>query len=172
GLTPDDKNRRTSFRFNGGKKAGNFSVNYGLNYVLQNYDIANEAGFANLFPSAYNGSIFFLVMQTASNIPLLSYKDWQNNKFAQYSNYYNEFAVNPYWLIGNIRSRGRTDNIIGDIDLSYQFFPWLKASARVSSNLSFNNQDNTQAPVVVTDWAHANRNATQYSNVNGNVFND
>jgi Outer membrane receptor proteins, mostly Fe transport len=172
GLTPDDRNRRTSFRFNGGKKAGNFSVNYGLNYVLQNYDVANEAGFANLFPSAYNGSIFFLVMQTASNVPLLSYKDWQNNKFAQYSNYYNEFAVNPYWLIGNIRSRGRTDNLIGNIDLSYQFFPWLRASARVSTNLSFNNQDNTQAPVIVTDWAHQNRNPTQYSNISGSVFND
>ncbi len=171
GLMPNDENRRTSFRFNGGKKSGNFSVNYGLNYIQQNYDVVNEAGFAGLFP-AYNGSIFFLVLQTPDNVPLTSYKDWRNNKFAQYSNYYNEFAVNPYWVIGNIRQRGREDDLIGNLDLNYQFASWLRASVRLSSNLGFSNFKNTQAPVVVTDWAAANRNSTQYSNRPGRVFDD
>ena len=172
GLMPHDENRRTSFRFNGGKKVGGFSINYGLNYVLQNYNVVNEVGLANLLPSAYNGSIFFLIMQTPSNIPLLSYKDWQNNKFAQYSNYYNEFAINPYWIIGNIRQHGREDDLLGNLDVSYQFRPWLKANARLSSDVAFSNFENTTAPVIVTDWAAANRNATQYSNRPGNVFND
>jgi len=171
GLMPNDENRRTSFRFNGSKKAGNFSVNYGLNYIQQNYDVVNESGFAGLFP-AYNGSIFFLVLQTPDNVPLTSYKDWRNNKFAQYSNYYNEFSVNPYWVIGNIRQRGREDDFIGNLDLNYQFFPWLRASARLSTNLAFANFKNTQAPVTVTDWAAANRNSTQYSNRPGRVFDD
>ena len=43
-------------------------------------------------------------MQTASNVPLLSYKDL-NSKFGQFSNYYNEYAVNPYWLIDNVRQK-------------------------------------------------------------------
>ncbi len=171
GLVPDDINRRTSFRFNGGKKVGNFSVNYGLNYILQNSDVVNEAGFQTTFPGAYDGGLFLLVEQTANNIPLLDYKD-QNSKYGQFSNYYNEFAVNPYWLIQNIRSKQRQDDILGSIDVNYQFFPWLKASARVSSNLSFTNQSNTNAPVVVSDWAVANRNATQYSNRLGTVFTD
>ena len=172
GLMPDDENRRTSFRFNGGKKYGKFSVNYGLNYVLQNYDVVNEAGFATLFPNAYNGSIFFLIMQTPGNVPLLQFKDWQNDKFAQYSNYYNEFAVNPYWVIGNIRQHGRQDDFIANVDASFQFTPWLKATTRLSTNLAFSNFQNTQAPVVVSDWAAANRNATQYTNRPGSVFND
>jgi TonB-linked SusC/RagA family outer membrane protein len=169
GLMPDDENRRTSFRFNGGKKVGNFSINYGLNYVLQNYDVVNEAGMAGLLP-AYNGSIFFLILQTPSNVPLLDYKDWRNNKFAQYSNYYNEFAVNPYWIIGNLRQRGREDDLIGNIDLGYQIVPWLKANARVSTNLAFTNFKNETAPIVVTDWAVAHRNATQYTNRPGNTL--
>jgi TonB-linked SusC/RagA family outer membrane protein len=172
GLVPDDENRRTSVRFNGGKKYGNFSVNYGVNYIQQNYDVVNEAGFQNSFPSSYNGGLFFLVMQTPSNVPLLDYKDWQNGKFAQFSNYYNEYAVNPYWLIGNIRQKGREDDIIANIDVNYQFLPWLRATARVSTNLAFQNFKNTNAPVVVSDWAAANRNATQYSNRPGIVFND
>lgn len=171
GLMPNDENRRTSFRFNAGKNYGRLSVNYGLNYVLQNYDVVNEAGMANLFP-AYNGSIFFLVMQTPSNVPLLDYKDWKNSKFAQYSNYYNEYAVNPYWIIGNLRQKGREDDLIGNLDVHFKIADWLTANARLSTNLSFNNFKNTTAPVVVTDWAAKNRNATQYSNRPGSVFDD
>ena len=173
GLMPGDENRRTSFRFNSGKKVGNFSVNYNVNYTLQNYDVVNEAGVAGLFPSTYGGSIFFGVLQTADNIPLLNYKDWRNDKFSQYSNYFNGYSVSPYWSIGNVRQRGRSDNLIGNIDVNYQFFTWLKASARLSTNLSFSNYKNSTAPIFVTDFQKANRDGVQYgSDRPGNVFND
>jgi TonB-linked SusC/RagA family outer membrane protein len=171
GLIPDDVNHRTSLRFNGGKKYGKLSVNYSLNYILQNSDVVNEAGFQNSFPGSYDGGLFFLVMQTASNVPLLNYKNL-NSKFGQYSNYYNEYAVNPYWLIDNIRARTRQDDMLGSIEANYQILPWLKASARLSATLAFANTKNTNAPVVVTDWAVANRNATQFSNRPGSVFDD
>ncbi len=171
GLVPDDVNRRTSFRFNGGKTYGKFSVNYGLNYILSNFDVVNESGFQLSQPGAYDGGLFFLVEQVANNIPLLSYKDL-NSKYGQYSNYYNEFALNPYWLIKNIRSKGREDDILGNIAVNYQLFPWLKATARISSNLSFTNESNTNAPILVTDWAAANRSAVQYSNRLGLVSTD
>jgi TonB-linked SusC/RagA family outer membrane protein len=171
GLMPEDEARRTSFRFNSGKNYGRLSVNYGLNYVLTNYDVVNENGLASLFP-AYNGSIFFLVMQTPSNVPLLDYKDWRSSKWGQYNNYYNEYSVNPYWIIGNVRQKGRTDDLIGNLDVSFKITDWLKASAKLSTNLSFSNYKNTTAPVVVSDWVAANRNATQYSNRPGSVADD
>lgn len=168
GLVPDDVNRRTSLRFNGGQTYGKFSVNYGLNYVLQNSNVVNEAGFQNTFPGAYDGGLFFLVEQTANNVPLLSYKDL-NSKYGQFSNYYNEYAVNPYWLIDNIRQITRQDDILGNVNANFQVFPWLKATANVSSNLSFIGQTNTNAPVMVSDFAAANRSATLYSNRLGAV---
>jgi TonB-linked SusC/RagA family outer membrane protein len=171
GLVPDDVNNRTSIRFNGGKKYNKFSVDYGLNYILQNSDVVNESGFQNSFPGAYNGGLFFLVLQTPSNVPLLDYKDL-NSKYGQFSNYYNEYAVNPYWLIKNIRTKNRQDDIIGNITANYQFASWLKGTVRVSSNLTFNNSKSTNAPVVVSDWAALNRNATQYSQRLGSVFED
>lgn len=172
GLMPGDKNRRTSFRFSGGKKAGRFSINYGLNYVLQNYSVVNEAGLASLYPGSYNGSIFFLVLQTPSNIPLLSYKDWRNYKYAQPSNYYNEFAANPYWIIDNIRQNGREDDLIGNIDLGFQFTPWLKGNVRVSSTLAFTNFQNSTSPLILSDWAQQHRSPNSFSNQPGNVFTD
>jgi TonB-linked SusC/RagA family outer membrane protein len=171
GLVPDDVNHRTSLRFNGGKEWNKLTVNYSLNYILNDFSVVNEAGFQNSFPSAYDGGLFFLVMQTASNVPLLQYKDL-NSKFGNFSNYYNEYAVNPYWLIANIRSQGTTNNLIGNVQADYKIEPWLKATVRLASNLSFGQGENTNAPVIVSDWAAANRNATQYSNRPGSVSND
>lgn len=174
GLVPDDKNHRTSFRFNGSKKYDKFSAGYGLNYVLSNYNIVNENAFQTTFPDAYAGGLFFLVMQTSNNVPLLDYND-PNNKFADFSNYYNEYAVNPYWLIDNIRQTGRQDDLNANLDLNYQLFPWLKASTRLSTNVSFQGFQSTNAPVEVSDWAQTSgffgrpRNSTQYSDRPGYV---
>ncbi|MEO5563470.1 MAG: SusC/RagA family TonB-linked outer membrane protein [Chitinophagaceae bacterium] len=172
GLMPKDENRRTSFRFSGGKKSGKFNINYGLNYVLQNYDVVNEAGLTTLFPGSYNGSIFFLVLQTPGNVPLLDYKDWRNNKFAQPSHYYNEFAANPYWIIDNIRQKGREDDLIANLDLGFQFTSWLKGNVRLSSALAFTNFSNNTAPLVLSDWAIANRSPNSFTPQPGSVFTD
>ncbi len=59
---------------------------------------------------------------------------------------------------------------MGNLNANFQVFPWLKATADVSSNLSFIGQTNTNAPVIVSDWAAANRNAVQYSNRLGAVL--
>lgn len=180
GLVPDDHNRRTSFRFNGNKKYGKFSVSYGLTYILNGYNVFNEAALANISP-AYNGSLFFLVMQTPSNVPLLDFKDWNNNKFAQYSNYWNEYAINPYWAVGNLRQKGTEHDVIGDLMASFDATPWLRINARLSTNLAFQTFENTTAPIFVSDWAKTvgnpqfpgrPRNSTQYVDKPGNVFND
>jgi len=170
GLVPDDVNRRTSLRFNGGKKYSNFSVNYGLNYVLNNFNVVNENGFKNTFAGAYNGGLFFLIEQVANNVPLLQYKDL-NSKYGQFGNYYNEFSVNPYWLIQNIRRKGRSDNLVGNVDLNLQVLPWLKATTRLSTNLNFNSSKYTNSALTLSDWA-LKRNSTQYSNKLGIVSDD
>ena len=170
GTVPNDKLRRTGFRFNGGKTLNKFSASYGLNYILQNYDVLNENALASLNPTSYGGGLFFQILQTADNIPLLQYKDWQNNKFAQYSNYYNEFATNPYWAIGNLRQTGRSDQFLANMELNYQFAPWLKATLRGNTDLSFSSFQNNTAPVIVSAYAQAHRSTTQYSNKPGSVF--
>jgi TonB-linked SusC/RagA family outer membrane protein len=171
GLVPDDVNRRTSFRFNGGKTYGKFNIAYGLNYVLSNYNVVNEPGFQVSFPNAYDGGLFFLIEQIGNNIPFLTYKN-QSSEYGQFSNYYNEFAVNPYWLIDNIRSKGSTNDFLGNVVANFQVMPWMKATVRFSGDLSFDYQSNTNAPVVVSDWATQNRNNTQYANQKGSVLNN
>ncbi|MCX8490854.1 MAG: SusC/RagA family TonB-linked outer membrane protein [Cyclobacteriaceae bacterium] len=175
GLMPDDKNRRTTIRFNGDKKINKFSVGYGLGYTLQSSDVVNENEMQNLFEGSYSGSIMFGVLQTPDNVPLLSYKD-QNNKFSQFSNYYNEFAIPPYWIINNLRSKTKSTNFIGNATLSYDITPWLKANVKLNASINESRTDNTRNPLIVSDWAtdpnRGNRNSTQYINAKGASFND
>jgi len=172
GLVPDDKNHRTSFRFNGGKTYDKFSVQYGLNYVQSNYNVLNESGIQNTFNSgAYSGGLFFAVMQTPSNVPLLNYKNTTSG-YGEYSNYYNEYAASPYWIIANIRAKGTINDFLANVTANYQFLPWMKATVRLSGDLSFNQQSATNAPLQVSDWATQNRYQATFFNQAGSVLNN
>lgn len=162
GIVPKDQNRRTSVRFNAAKDYGKFSSSFNLNYIQSNYNVMSQTAYAQRYP-AYNGSIYSAVLQTAAHIPLTSYKDWQNDKFAQYSNYYNEYAPNPYWAVDNHRELGRTDDLLGALDLKYEVRSWLQLTARVGTNFSFRSNKITAAPIQTTDFARINRDGTTFS---------
>lgn len=186
GLVPDDRNQRTSLRFNSSKKYGKFSVDYGLNYVIQNWNITNQSNYAEADPNAYVGGLFFAVEQIGDNVPFLNYKDWQHNKFAEFSNYYGEYSYNPYWLIGNIRQKGQQNTLLGNVTLNYQILPWMKATVRANSDFQFQEYKNTNAPIIVSYWATHNavvsvpgtsysyspRSPTQYSSRPGTEVDD
>lgn len=162
GIIPKDENRRTSVRFNSARDYGKFRASFNLNYIQSNYDVMSQQIFSERIP-AYNGSIYNLVLQTAAHIPLTSYKDWRNSKYAQYSNYYNEYAVNPYWAIDNNRENGRNDDLLGSLEMKLNLASWLQATARVGTNFSFNSAKHTGAPIQPTAWAQANRSPTDFS---------
>jgi hypothetical protein len=91
------------------------------------------------------------------HVPLTSYKDWRNNKYATPSNFYNEYFVNPYWVIDNHRNIGRTDNLLGSADLTYSFAKWLAATYRVGTSLSYGSFKTETHELVTTPWAQENR---------------
>lgn len=172
GLMPKDKNARTTFRLNTSKEYGRFKATFNASYTQQNYNVVNEAGPGGLItrlPSAYTASIYFQVLNTAQHIPLTNYKDWKGDKFAQYSNYYNEYAFNPYWAIDNHRQKGRQDDLIGSVELSYKLSNALSATYRLGTNLSFNFNKFENGAIVVSDYAAANRSATTYTSRPGSV---
>lgn len=173
GIMPGDVNNRTTLRFSSGKEYGNFSMKYNVNYTNQTYDVVNEADMPNLTTSSYTGSIMSNVMQVGNNVPLLSYKN-PNSEWGNFNNYYNEFAFNPYWIIANLRQKGTTNDIIGNVDLEYKYAKWLKADVKASSTVSYANFTNTDGPISVSDYTLnvLKRNATQYHNQPGLVFTD
>ena len=169
GMVPNDENRRTSFRFNASKEYNRFKASFNIGYIQSNYDVMSQNGFAGRYASAYSGSIYNLVLQVAPHVPLSDYKDWRNSKWAQYSNYYNEYSPNPYWAIDNHRSIGRTDDLLGSLDLKYEIASWLQATARVGTNFTLDAYKTEISPIVVTDWAKEHRDNTTYNNIPGIV---
>ncbi|MDB5248209.1 MAG: SusC/RagA family TonB-linked outer membrane protein [Segetibacter sp.] len=157
GLMPKDKNRRTSLRFNGSKEYGKLKVTANLNYIQTNFNIVNDAAYSARFPGSYNGSVYFTVLNTPAHVPLTSYKYPTTNKYAEFSNYYNEYFVNPYWVIENHRIKGRGDNLLGNVEVNYGFTDWLNATYRVGASANFNSAKSENGPVVTSDFAQTTR---------------
>ncbi|MCU7551055.1 SusC/RagA family TonB-linked outer membrane protein [Chitinophagaceae bacterium LB-8] len=157
GLMPQDKNRRTSFRLNSSKDYGKFRATANLNYIQTNYNVVNDAAYANRFSSSYNGSVYFTVLNTPAQVPLTSYKDPKTNKYAEYSNYYNEYFVNPYWVIENHRTIGRGDNFLASAEANFDFTDWLTATYRAGASFGFNSYKSESSPIETTEWAQETR---------------
>ena len=96
GIVPKDKSRRDNVRLGGSKNYGRFKVDYSISYNQQLVDIAG------LSYNQTNGGVFsgrplyFEVINNPAHVPLTSFKDWQNNKYADPNGYFDAYATNPY----------------------------------------------------------------------------
>jgi len=81
-----------------------------------------------------------LIFNTPAQIPITSYKDFENNEFAQYNNYFNDYGHNPYFALDNWRLKGRNDDLLTNLDLNFKATNWLsltyRASAAVTNKIS------------------------------------
>lgn len=139
GIVPGDKNRRTGIRVNTSKEYGKFKIQFNTNYIQSNYDVFNDSAMSDFFTAnnvGGNDGLMDLIINTAPHIPLTSYKDFRNSKFAQFNNYYNHYGYNPYWAIDNWRSSGRNDDLISNIDLNMKATDWLSFTYRAALTMN------------------------------------
>lgn len=133
GIVPDDKNRRTSIRLNSAREYKNFRVGLNTNYSQQNFDIYDSEGTSDYFAAQGTGGndgLFNQLINTPAHIPLTSYKDYKNDVWAQYDNWFTHYGLNPYFQAGNWRSEGKRQNLVTNLDLSYKPLEWLSFQYR------------------------------------------
>lgn len=164
GTLPKDKNKRTSIRFNSAREYGKFRASFNVNYIQQSYNVANQG--ANEW-----GPIQWLVFNTPMHAPLTSYRDYNNpsNVFGKFSNYFNEYYPNPYWVIDQYRSVGKNDDLLANTELSFKATNWLTITHRAALAASFTEAKNTNAASTPTPYAIANRDNTLYKIRNASV---
>lgn len=115
GVTWLDKYNRFSIRANGSRQVNKtFKAVYKVNYVQNRYD-QTSAG----------GTIYQNLLNTPAHIPLTAYKDWRNDPFANPQGYYNDYYQNPYFYIGNNRTKTRNDYLTGNLELNWKPATWL-----------------------------------------------
>lgn len=154
GVMPKDYGNRSSVRLGGSRTYGIFSANVSVAYTNKYTNVTNT------------GSVYNNVINTPQHVPLTSLKDWQHNKFADPSGYFNDWADNPYFTIDEQRNKTVLNNISGNIQLNLQPLQWLKLSYQTSLNNSNSRYD------YIGGIAHYNNHARTsdtviYSNSDG-----
>jgi TonB-linked SusC/RagA family outer membrane protein len=155
GVVPGDASRRDNIRIGGTRNYGNFKAEYTFSYNQQHIDIAG------LSYNQTNGGVFsgrplyFEVVNNPANVPLTSFKDWQNNEFATPNGYFDAYATNPYWTTSNSRRKTNTSDLLGNIALSYKILDWLTISDRLGLTQTTATKLYTRAGITFAPWAIA-----------------
>ena len=137
GIVPEDENRRTGLRLNTSREFGKFKVGLNTNFINQDYSVFDDESMSAYNTNAgvgLNGGLMNLVFNTPGQIPLTSYKDFKNNKFADYNGYFNDYGINPYFAIDNWRKSGKRTDLLTNLDLNFKPFEWLNITYRAGLN--------------------------------------
>jgi TonB-linked SusC/RagA family outer membrane protein len=130
GTTPKDKFNAFSLRLNGTRSFSKaVDANFSVNYVQNRTDVTTATS-----------SMYDQILQTPAQIPLTSYSDWRNDKFANPNGYYNAYYANPYFTLDNERSVARQDQLVGNVDFRAKATDWLSFLYR--ANISTTNNSN------------------------------
>jgi len=129
GIVLDDTYERNTLRVNASKKIGKVELGVNVSYLTDKTDVVgNDIG-------DQDRPLYWFVLNTSANIPLSSYKDWDNpESYAYADNYYNAYYQNPYWAIGTNRNIDETNRLVGNFSLTYDILEWLNFTGRVSVN--------------------------------------
>ena len=133
GIVPDDENRRTGIRFNSSKEYGKFRAGLNSNYIQQNYNTFDDAqmgAWNSANNVGLNQGLMNLIFNTPAQIPLTKYKDFANDPFSQYNNFFNHYGLNPYFAIDNWRNKGVTEDLLTNLDLNFKATDWLSLNYR------------------------------------------
>ncbi|MBL7932579.1 MAG: SusC/RagA family TonB-linked outer membrane protein [Bacteroidia bacterium] len=152
GVVPDDENRRTGIRLNASQTYNKFSVAFNTNYIHQKYEVFDNSAMGDYYSAnnvGLNGGLMNLIFNTPAQVPLTSYKDFTNNKFAAYNNYFNRYGINPYIALDTWRRKGLDQNLISSLDLKLSPTDWLDLNYRAATTYqSTVIQTNTKRLVV------------------------
>ena len=162
GTTPGDKYNRATVRFNGTRKLSDrFSANYSVSYIENKGDITSATS------SVYNN-----LLNTPAQIPLLSYKNWETDKYAMPDNYYNDYYQNPYFTVDNNRQKYKNAYLTGNAELNFKATDWLNFTYRAGITNRYYTAKNSTAGFDYTDYTTSNSSKTDFgASVSDQMYN-
>jgi TonB-linked SusC/RagA family outer membrane protein len=129
GIVPDDEFKKTTFKVNATKQMGDLSLKFTSNYYRANQNVVGDD------IGDQDRTLYWFVLNTPANIPLSTYKDWDNpDSYAYADNYFNAYYQNPYWAIGTNRDIDHYSRLISNIEASYKLNDWASLTTRLSIN--------------------------------------
>ncbi len=134
GTTPDDEYNRIALRVNGTfDVTQKLKFSFNTNYTENAYDITSGTA-----------AVYEYLLNTPAHVPLLNYKNWRDNPFANPNGYFNEYYPNPYFHIENNRQESRNNYLIGNVEVKFAPVDWFDLTYRVGiSNRNYTNKNYT-----------------------------
>ena len=174
GIIPEDEYSRNTFRVNATKKLGKLSLGVNSSYFADETNVVGDRIGDQERP------LYWFVLNTPANIPLSSYKDWQNPaSYAHADNYYNAYYQNPYWAIGTNRDTRSTNRLVANITADYEINDYLNLSGQLGANrLSTQGKNWRDAQTYNSDLQPAHGavssfledTESQFTEYNGNIL--
>ncbi|MGB4577167.1 MAG: SusC/RagA family TonB-linked outer membrane protein, partial [Paludibacter sp.] len=158
GVVPDDINRRTGVRLNASQTYKKFTATFNTNYIQSNYEVFDNNAMGDYYAAnnvGLNGGLMNLIFSTPANVPLTSYKDFKNNPFATYNNYFNRYGINPYIALDTWRRTGKDQNLITSLDLKLSPTDWLDFNYRAAMTYQSIISQNRSKRLVVSSYGAA-----------------
>jgi TonB-linked SusC/RagA family outer membrane protein len=126
GVVPKDKSTRTSVSVRGARTFGIFKVDYSAAYTRTSI---------STYGTGYNGAILYTtVMQWPAFLDIKQFQDSNNGVFSNPSDFYDAYAINPYWITDNARVNRQKDVFLSNLKMTLTPTKWLDISYNVSQN--------------------------------------
>lgn len=158
GVVPDDVNRRTGLRMNASQTYKKFTASFNTNYIQSNYNVYDNVAMGDYYSAnnvGLNDGLMNLIFSTQAHVPITTYKDFVNNPFAQYNNYYNRYGINPYIALDTWRRKGKDQNLVSSLDLKLAATDWLDLNYRAAMTYQSIVAQSNQKRLVVTPYGKA-----------------
>ncbi len=158
GLLPKDKQHRAGILLNTGRTFNNLSIRTNIAYNYTNSDRGPDNLSTDLTPP---------------HVPLLSYKDYINYKWADRNHYYSDQLPNPYELLDNKRNKEAENTLTGSLEFKLKPLQWLIITERPGVNFSSSYLRATTKPLDYSDYAKelgVNGRSISYQDVKANMY--
>ncbi|WP_173003147.1 SusC/RagA family TonB-linked outer membrane protein [Chitinophaga sp. SYP-B3965] len=139
GMIPGDKQNAINLFFSGGRKMGKLNVQLNMNYTRNVYNTGPE---------------FLSLLSTPTFIPLLSYKDYKNDKWSDNNHYwYDTDMMSPYQAAANNRSNSTGNAMVAGLVLTLKVLPWLTITEKPGIVYNGIIEKSTREPIYFSDFA-------------------
>ena len=164
-VVPDDKNRKNAFSARGHRTYGIFSADYSVSYTKTDVStyVHNNNNFSNQFQGQFSGvpgsfvtaaganDLYSSILQWPAFLDIKKYSD-PDSEIGNASNFYDAYAINPYWIIKHTRDNYTRDQVLSQLKLKLEPTDWLSASYQVSNNFGIFRERLTKQEVDFTPY--------------------
>jgi len=161
-VVPSDKNIKNAFSVRGHRTYGMFSADYSVGYTKTTISTYNSntsntiAGVAGITGSYVTGAgaadLYSSILQLPAFLDIKKFQD-PDGKYGNPSDYYDAYAINPYWVLKHSRRNIVKDVLLSQLKLKLEPTSWFDASYQISNNFGINNERDTQDEVDFTSYS-------------------